>query len=170
MAVRHGLALLVIGVWLGALAGSWVSATASFRGVDRVLGPGMRPELDRRLSSLDQTERRATMRHLAAEINRWMFRRLGLAQIVLGLLALWAAWPGPGARWLMAVALLVAAVQLALGGAIEALGRSLDFLPRPLPADLGSRFGLLHAAFLLLDAGKAGLLAGAAYALARRPF
>ena len=170
MAVRHGLALLLTGVWLGALVASWVSATASFRGVDRVLGSEMRPELDRRLSGLDAGERRATLRHLSSEINRWMFRRLGLAQLALGLLVVAAAWPGPGVRWLLGGAVAVAIAQIGLGAAIESFGRTLDFLPRPLPADLGRRFGLLHATFLLLDAGKAALLLAAGHALARRPF
>lgn len=170
MAGRHGAALLLTGVWLGALAASWLAATASFRGVDRVLGAQMRPELDRRLSSLDADERRSTLRHLAAEINRWMFRRLGMAQLALGLCVLGAAWPSPLSRWLVLAAVAIALAQLGLGAAIESLGRSLDFLPRPLPPELGRRFGILHAAFLLLDVGKAALLLAAGHALTRRPF
>ena len=37
MAMR--LALLLAGVWLGALVASWVVATVNFRMVDHVLGP-----------------------------------------------------------------------------------------------------------------------------------
>ena len=170
MAVRHGAALLSTGVWLGILAASWLSATASFRGVDRVLGTDMRPELGARLSGLDPAERRLTLRHVAAEINRWMFRRLGAVQLGVGLRALGLAWPAVPARWLLGVAVAIAIVQVALGGAIETLGRSLDFLPRPLPADVGRRFGLLHAAFVLLDLAKVALLLAAGHALARRAF
>jgi hypothetical protein len=168
--VRHGAALLLTGVWLGALAASWVAATASFRGVDRVLGTDMRPELKARLSGLDAAERRLTLRHLASEINRWTFRRLGLAQLVVGFLALAAAWTSAPARWLLVGAVAIAVLQVGLGGAIEALGRSLDFVPRPLPPDLGRRFGILHASFVLLDLGKMALLLATGYTLARRPF
>ena len=58
--------------------------------------------------------------------------------------------------------------QLALVRPIVDLGRSVDFLPRPLPAELGRRFGLLHTAFLATDLAKAVLLAAAAVALGRR--
>lgn len=169
MAVRHGAALLLTGVWLGAIAASWMAATASFRGVDRTLGTDMRPELDRHLAGLDAVGRRMVLRHLASEINRWMFLRLGLAQLALGVLALATAWPSAPARWLLAVAVAAAIGQIGLGGAIESFGRSLDFLPRPLPSALARRFGLLHATFLLLDAGKAAFLVAVGHALARRP-
>ena len=169
MAVRQGAALLLTGVWLGILAASWLAATASFRGVDRVLGADMRPELGARLSGLDAAERRLALRHVAAEINRWMFRRLGVVQLGVGLLALAAAWPGVPARWLLGAAVAIAIGQVVLGSAIESFGRSLDFLPRPLPSEIGRRFGLLHACFLLLDLGKVALLLAAGHALARRP-
>ena len=168
--MRQGAALLATGLWLGALAASWVAATASFRGVDTVLGAGMRAELDQRLAGLDAGERRQTLRHVASEINRWMFRRLGLAQLIVGLLAVAAAWPGAPARWLLGAALAIALAQVGLGGAIESLGRGLDFLPRPLPPAVGRHFGLLHGAFLLLDVGKMALLLASGYSLAQRPF
>jgi hypothetical protein len=169
--VRHAAALLLLGLWLGLLVASWVSATASFRAVDRVLGPPARPELERRLAGLEAAERRLVLRHLASEINRWMFRRFGVAQLVLALGILALAWPAPGApRWALAAALLAAALQVGLGASIESLGRSLDFVARPLPPELRRPFGLLHGAFLVLDVAKAALLLAAAQLLARRPF
>jgi len=170
MAARHAAALVGVGLWLGLLLASWVSATAAFRGVDRVLGPGMRPELKERIGALAPAEQRLALRHAAGEINRWMFRRIGLAQVVLAALLLAAAWPASAPRAVVGAALLLALVQVGLGAAIESLGRSLDFLARPLPADLGRRFGLLHAGFLLLDAAKALLLVAAGALLTRRPF
>jgi hypothetical protein len=171
MAVRQAAAILFVGLWLGLLVASWFAATGSFRAVDRVLGPEARPELTRALSGVPAGERRLALRHLASEANRWMFRRFGLAQIVLGLLACAAAWPSASpARYVLAAALAVAAGQVALGLSIESFGRSLDFVARPLPAELGRRFGMLHGAFLLLDLGKAGLLLAAGHLLARRPF
>ena len=59
-------------------------------------------------------------------------------------------------RWLGVAALAIVLLQVAgLASPITEIGRSIDFLPRPLPPDLGRRFGLLHGSFVLLDLGKA---------------
>jgi hypothetical protein len=162
--------LIVIGLWIGLLAASWAMASASFRTVDRLLGPEARPELRERLSSLSPDDRRTVLRHVAAESNRWMFRTWTLAEMVLGALLVAASWRiGPVPRALALVAAAAVVVQAAgLAPAISQLGRSLDFVPRPLsPAD-GRRFGLLHAAYMLADLVKAGVLVAAAALIARR--
>jgi hypothetical protein len=161
-------ALLLTGLWLGALVASWVAASTNFRTVDRVLGPTVRPELAQSLANVPPAEQRMALRHLASEINRWMFRSWCAAQVALGVVLLWLAWPaGATARLLVGAALLIVVAQALLTVPIVSLGRSLDFLPRPLPPPLAHRFGALHAAYVLADLGKAGLLAAAAWALAR---
>ena len=57
--------LVLLGVWLGLVLASWAIASASFRNVDRVLGPAMNPELGRKLSPLAPEERRVALRHVA---------------------------------------------------------------------------------------------------------
>src|SRR5882762_9478703 len=147
--------LVVAGFWLGMLAASWVMATVNFRTADRVLGPGAHPEMAGRLAALPTEDRRVVLRHLVAEINRTMFRAWALAQLALGALALAAAWRMPGPRLLTGAALLLVVAQLAvLTPAIASVGRSIDFLPRPLPADIGRRFGALHAAYVGADFAK----------------
>lgn len=164
------LSLLVLGLWLGMLAASWVAASVNFRTVDRVLGPALRPEVSEKLASLPPGDRRMLLRHLASEINRWMFHWWSLTQIVLGALALALLWPGGGAsRTLTGIALALALVQLTTVAPIVELGRSIDFVPRPLPPELARRFGVLHAAYVGLDLVKALLLAAAAWIAARRP-
>ena len=168
--MSRGAALLLAGVWLGLLVASWVAATATFGGVDRVLGPEIRPELSVRLAPLTADDRRLVLRNLASEANRWMFQRLGLAQLALAVAFLAAAWPA--SRGTRIVALAIGAIALAQAGlapAIESLGRSIDFVARPLPPDLGRRFGVLHGAFVLLDLAKAGLLCLAGHLLTRLP-
>ena len=163
------LALLLAGVWLGALVASWAVATVNFRMVDRVLGPAARPELQQRLAPLPAPERREALRHLASEINRALFGGFGLAQFATGaclLLLVWGA--GGGLRLFALLALALVCLQVALGIPITALGRAIDFVPRPLPADTGRRFGMLHGAFVLLDLAKAGLLMALAALLSRR--
>jgi hypothetical protein len=167
--VRAG-ALIVIGLWLGLLAASWAMASASFRTVDRLLGPESRPELQARLAPLSADERRTILRHVAAESNRWMFRTWTLAEMLLGAFLVAACWRlGPVPRTLALVALAAVVLQAAgIAPAISRLGRSLDFVPRPLPAAEGRRFGLLHATYMLADVVKAGVLVPAAAIIARR--
>jgi hypothetical protein len=170
MPVSRGAALLIAGLWLGLLVASWVAATASFRGVDRVLGPEIRPELQSRLTPLPIEDRRLVLRHVASEINRWMFRRFGLVQIALAVAFVALAWPASrGARVAALAAAAIVLVQAVLAPSIESLGRAIDFVARPLPPDLGRRFGALHGAFVLLDLLKAGLLLLAGPLLARLP-
>jgi hypothetical protein len=162
-------ALVLTGVWLGALLASWVAATVNFRTVDRVLGTGARSELAQKLEPVAPEARRQALRHLASEINRWSFRWWSIAQVVLGATVAALCWRQPGAaRYVVLAALAVVLVQLALVRPIVDLGRSIDFVPRPLPAGIGRRFGLLHAAFVGSDLLKAALLAAAAALLGRR--
>lgn len=163
------LALLVVALWLGTLVSSWVVATLNFRTVDRVLGAGRRPELAERLSPLAAGDDRVALRHLASEVNRSLFGLWTIAQLGLGTMAVVLLLRTSGAaRALAAASLAIVLVEgLALGPQIRDLGRSIDFLPRPLPAETGRRFGLLHAAYVGLDLLKAALLAGAAGALVR---
>jgi hypothetical protein len=151
-------ALLLVGLWLGMLVASWVMATVNFRVADGVLAS--RGEVQARLQPLPAEDRRLVLRHLSSEINRWMFGRWAMAQVVLGIALLAAVWGGGTVpRALAAAALALVLVQaLALGPAIQTLGRSLDFVPRPLPADVGRRFGLLHGAYVLADFARAAVL------------
>jgi hypothetical protein len=165
----RSLALVLTGLWLGALVASWVAATVNFRTVDRVLGAGQRPELARSLDPVAPDARRQALRHLSAEINRWSFRWWSRAQLGLALVLLALCWRQPSAaRWTVLAALLIVLGQIALVRPIVDLGRAIDFVPRPLPAEVARRFGMLHAAFTATDLLKAGLLAAAAFALGRR--
>ena len=162
--------LILSGVWLGALFLSWAVAGASFRTAEAVAGlPPGSPAGDQVVRVPVET-RRPLLRHLASEINRWMFARFGWAQVVLAVVVLALAWGFGGAvRWLSLAALIIVVVQgLGLGPAILELGRSIDFVARPLPPDVGQRFGMLHGGYVVLDLAKAGLLVALAVVLARR--
>jgi hypothetical protein len=161
--------LFVAGLWIGLLVASWAIASASFRTTDRLLGVEARPEMQARLAALAADDRRLVLRHAAAEANRWMFRTWAAMEMVLAVALVLLSWRlGTGARWAaLAVAAVVVLQFAAVGPAIAQLGRSLDFLPRPLPPATGRSFGLLHAAYMLADVGKAVGLATAAF-IARR--
>jgi hypothetical protein len=165
------LALLVLGLWLGLLVASSAVATVNFRTVDRLLGPGQRPELARTLDPVPAEGRRLALRHLVAEVNRWIFRAGGAAQLALAVVLAALLWPGGSApRWLALAALAITAAQsIGLAGAIASFGRPLDFVPRPLPPDLARRFGLLHGAYVVGEMAKALLLVAVSWLLLRRP-
>jgi len=158
-----------LGLWAGLLLAAGAAATLNFRAVDRALGPQGSPELGGRLALLAEADRRAVLRHTASESNRALFALSGTAQAVLALVVLALAWPASGWTRGLALALagLLAVQQLGFARPMIAFGRPLDFLPRPWPAELGRRFGLLHAGYSLLELVKLGLLAAMAF-LARR--
>ncbi len=151
------IALVLGGFWLGLLVASWVAATVNFRSVDQVLGPGGSREAQVLFENVPAGDRRVLFRHLASEINRWMFRWFSLAQVVLALALLGLLWQqGGGLRWLAVAGVAIVSIQVVgLAAPITEIGRSIDFAPRPLPPELGRRFGLLHGAFVILDLGKA---------------
>jgi hypothetical protein len=166
----RGVLLTVVGVWLGLLFASWAIASATFRTAEVVaaLPPGS--SAGDHVARVPSDVRRPLFRHLASEINRWMFGRFGWAQLLLAVIVVVLAWPLAGAiRWLSLAALVAVAVQGSLlGPAILELGRSIDFVARPLAPDVGRRFGMLHGGYVLLDLAKAGALVALAVVLARR--
>jgi hypothetical protein len=170
--VSRPLSLLLLGLWLGLLVSSWILATVNFRTAEAVSSPAGAPEeLNRRLQPLAAEDRRHAFRYLASEINRWMFRSWGLIQAGLGVVLvalLWSAGGAPRALAVAALALVLVQVGL-LAPMIAEVGRQIDFLARPLPPDLGRRFGVAHGGYVLADLAKALVLAAAAFVLARRP-
>jgi hypothetical protein len=162
---------LLLGLWIGLLVSSWLIATGTFRTADRSLGPEGRPDLKTRLSVLNPETQRVVLRHFAAEVNRFVFRTWAVLQAIVGIALLLVVWRTAGAgRTLVAAALVVLALQaLWWGPGIESLGRSLDFVPRPLPPDVARRFGFLHGAYVLADLLKLLLLAAAAWAMRLPP-
>jgi hypothetical protein len=161
--------LLLVGLWLGLLVSSWAMATVNFRKAEAasVAGPD---ELNRRLAPLSPDDRRHAFRYLAAEINRWMFRGFGLAQVGLGVVLVALVWRAGGSLRVLALAALVLVLAQVgvLGPMIATVGRQVDFLARPLPPDLGRRFGIAHGGYVVVDLVKMAALAAISYLLIRR--
>jgi len=168
--VARAVLLVLGGLWLGLLFTSWALATATFRTAEAVASLPSGSAAGDHVARVPSEARRPLFRHLASEVNRWMFGRFGWAQLLLALVVAFLAWPFGGAvRWLSVAALVAVAVQGAvLGPAILELGRSIDFVARPLAPDVGRRFGLLHGGYVVLDLVKAGALVALAVMVARR--
>lgn len=163
--------VLLLGLWLGLLVSSWIMATVNFRTAEAVSSPARAPdELNRRLQPLPAEDRRHAFRYLASEINRWMFRTWGLVQAVLGVAVVALLWRAGGApRALACVAMGLVLVQVGvLAPMIAEVGRRIDFLARPLPPDLGRRFGIAHGGYVVADLVKMAALAAAAFVVIRR--
>lgn len=162
--------LTLVGLWLGVLFASWAVAGATFRTAEAVAGAAPGSPAGDHVARVPVDARRPLLRHLASEINRWMFGRFGWAQLALAVLVAGLAWSMGGAvRALAVAALVVVAVQgAALGPAILELGRSVDFVARPLAPEVARRFGLLHGGYVVLDLVKAAVLIALAVIVARR--
>ncbi len=169
--VARAVALILVGLWLGVLFASWAMAGASFRTAEVVAAAPPGSPAGDHVARVPVDARLPLLRHLASEINRWMFARFGWAQLALAIVVAGLAWSMGGAvRFLSVAALVVVSVQgAALGPAILELGRSVDFVARPLAPDVGRRFGLLHGGYVVLDLVKAAVLIALAIIVARRP-
>jgi hypothetical protein len=167
--VGRTLALWLLGLWLGLLLASWAAATINFRTADRLAAGALADARDPAAATAAEG-RRAQLRHVAAEANRWMFRWWALAQLPLGAVALAVMWRSPaGLRATIIGSVVITLVQaMVLGPAMESLGRGLDFAARPWPPEVARRFGLLHGGYVVLDFLKALLLGAAAIVCARR--
>ena len=162
--------LTLVGIWLGVLFASWAVAGATFRKAEGVASTPPGSPAGDQVARIPADTRRPLLRHLASEINRWMFGRFGWAQLALAVVVAGLGWKMGGAvRALSVAALVVVAVQgAALGPAILELGRSIDFVARPLAPEVGRRFGLLHGGYVVLDLMKAAALVTLAAVLAHR--
>ena len=145
-------ALVVLGAWtMGSICMSIV-ATENFYTIDRLLESSTKAEFYAAVQKLGQAPARDLLRYLSSELNRLYFQMWNIAQLVLGVLALWLAGRAPRIRWGILTMLGIVVLMLAyLTPQIVSLGRSLDFVPRdPAPPGM-QRFWILHAAYTSLE-------------------
>jgi hypothetical protein len=133
-----------------------VVATQNFYTIDRLLQAQPNPSFSTAVNTIGVPQARELLRYLSSELNRLYFQYWNLAQLVIGIFVLWMVVRLPGAgrvKWyvvaMLAIVLLLTAV---ITPRMLYVGRELDFVARdPVPPQLRT-FGLLHAAYSLLDA------------------
>jgi hypothetical protein len=166
-------ALVVVGAWLMGSVCMSIVATENFYTVDRLLAGSSNPPFTTLVHTLGQPAARELLRYLSSELNRLYFQMWNVAQVALGVAALWLARDravgfGSAEKGIAAMLVIVVLMLAYLTPAIVSLGRELDFVPRdPAPPGM-SRFWALHAAYTSLEMLKlaVGLLVAAL--LARR--
>jgi len=148
-------AIFCMAVWLTGILAVAVVATENFFTIDRLLEAKPNPAFAADVDKLGYDGTRDLLRYLSSELNRLYFRYWNLAQLAVGILALWFVVKLPvGGRpkWgivsMLAIALFL---TFLITPSILSVGRSIDFVPRdPRPAGLRT-FGLLHAAYTVFD-------------------
>jgi len=168
--VSRAVLLVLCGAWLGALFLSWAVASATFRTAEAVAALPSGSAAGDHVARVPAETRRPLFRHLASEVNRWMFGAFGWTQLAVALAVAALAWPLGGApRWLAVAAAAIVALQGGFfGPRILELGRAIDFVPRPLPPDVGRRFGMLHGGYVILDLAKTLVVIALAVVVSRR--
>jgi len=144
-----------MGVWLTGTVAMAVVATENFFTIDRLLEAKPNPAFATDVEKLGHDAARELLRYLSSELNRLYFQYWNVAQLAVGILALWLAVKLPGAgkpKWgIVSMLGIVLFLTLLITPFILSVGRSIDFVPRDPPPDGLRTFGLLHAAYTVFD-------------------
>jgi hypothetical protein len=137
-----------------------IVATQNFYIIDRLLENQVNPDFRNAVETLGAADARDLLRYLSSEINRLYFQYWSVAQLAIGILTLWLvtklpARPFAKARWsIIAMLGIVLFLTVAITPQVVTVGRALDFIPRDPPPPSLRTFGLLHAAYTVLDLVK----------------
>jgi hypothetical protein len=144
-----------MGVWLTGTIAMAVVATENFYTIDRLLEARANQAFAADVDKFGHDATRELLRYLSSELNRLYFQFWNLAQLAVGIAALWLVVKLPAGSkpkwwivWMLAIALFLTAL---ITPRILSVGRSIDFVPRDPPPDGLRAFGLLHATYTVLD-------------------
>src|ERR1051326_1059263 len=144
-----------MGVWLTGTIAMAVVATENFYTIDRLLEARANPAFAADVDKFGHDATRELLRYLSSELNRLYFQFWNLAQLAVGIAALWLVVKLPAGSkpkwwivWMLAIALFLTAL---ITPRILSVGRSIDFVPRDPPPDGLRAFGLIHATYTVLD-------------------
>ena len=166
-------AAFCLGVWVMGTVCVSIAAMQNFHTIDRLLDGPSHPAFAAFVEDTGREDARNALRYLSSELNRLFFQLWNVGQLGLGGAALWLVWGlrSPNAarlRWTIAGMLAVVVVlTVGITPQILAVGRSIDFVPRDPPPPAVATFGVLHAAYTLLELAKCAAAAVAALWLVR---
>lgn len=156
--MKRRLAIFFMAVWLTGTVLMAVVATENFWTIDRLFSAPPNAAFAATVDKFGDADARALVHYFSSELNRLYFQVWGIFQTAVGIFVLWCVVSLPKAsrpKWLivsmLAITLLFAAI---ITPQIVSVGRALDFVSRdPAPPELRT-FGLLHAAYTVLDGVK----------------
>jgi hypothetical protein len=144
-----------MGVWLTGTIAMAVVATENFYTIDRLLEARPNQAFAADIDKFGHDATREMLRYLSSELNRLYFQFWNIAQLPVGILALWLVVKLPGAdkpKWcIVGMLAIVLFLTVLITPFILSVGRSIDFVPRDPPPDGLRTFGLLHATYTVLD-------------------
>jgi hypothetical protein len=146
--------MFCMAIWLAGTAFMIVIATQNFYTVDRLLTQSPNGVFRMAADAMKDPPAREMLRYLSSELNRLYFQYWNLAQLPVGIVALWLVSKLPGSRratWeIVAMLGIVLVLMVVVTPWILSTGRSLDFVPREPPPPGLRTFALLHAAYTVL--------------------
>src|SRR5262245_45776715 len=132
-----------------------VVATENFFIIDRLLTAQPHTKFAADVEKLGHDEARSLLYYFSSELNRLYFQYWNVAQLAIGILALWLVVKSPDAnkaKWgIVAMLAIVLFLTVLITPRIVSVGRTLDFVPRQPPPPGLRTFGLLHAAYTVFD-------------------
>lgn len=144
-----------IGIWMSGTVAMAVVATQNFYLIDRLIAAKPNAAFAAYIEKLGPGATRALLYYFSSELNRLYFQYWNLAQLAIGILALWLvvkiSWSDKAKWWIVAMLGIVLFLTVAITPGILSVGRSIDFVPRDPPPPALRTFGLLHAAYTVLD-------------------
>lgn len=159
--MARALAIFCLALWLMGTVCMAIVATQNFYTIDRLLESSPSPEFRTAVEKIGgEAYGRDLLRYLSSELNRLYFQYWNVAQLAIGILSLWLVTKLPmpehsRAKWTIVAMLgIVLFLTMAITPQVVAVGRSLDFVPREPPPPQLRTFGLLHAAYTVLDLVK----------------
>ena len=148
-------AIFCMAVWLMGTVSMAVVATQDFFTIDRLMASPAHPVFAADIEKLGHDATHDLLYYLSSELNRLYFQYWNLAQMPIGILALWLVVKIPGsnkAKWeIVAMLGIVLFLTVLITPRIVSVGRSIDFVPRDPPPDGLRTFGLLHATYTVFD-------------------
>jgi hypothetical protein len=156
--MKRRLAIFFMAVWLTGIVFMALVAAENFWTLDRLFAAKANPAFAGALEKFGTDTAHNLVHYYSSELNRLYFQVWGLAEIGVGIFVFWCIVALPKAakaKWMvlsmLAITLLFAVL---ITPQIVSVGRALDFVPRDPPPPELRTFGLLHAAYTVLDGIK----------------
>ena len=141
--------------WLMGAVLMAIVATQNFYTIYRLMADPAHPVFAADIEKLGHDATFDLLYYFSSELNRLYFQYWNLAQLPIGILALWLVLKIPGSdnakKQIVAMLGIVLFLTVLITPRMLSVGRAIDFVPRDPPPDGLRTFGLLHATYSVFD-------------------